>query len=416
VKDYRLMKNRGITLIALVVTIIVLLVLAGISISMLTGQNGILNRASEAKEKTEIASVDEQRKLAQAEALMNTEKTTYKGLTLPEGFAPTKIDGEDSIDEGLVITDGYGNEYVWVEVPKTTEVYPTAGLNIINFTDDEYTKVENDLLTYTNDYKKTNYSDIYAPDITTGWFANETEYNEAKKKMLRSVYQNGGFWVGRYEAGSYEDRTTNTEDFTTPLSKKNVYPYNWITRTQAKILAEKVDTGSCNSSLMFGIQWNLMMKYIETKNVMKVSDIKNKLKSDSTTIGNCCNSEIKLNRGKYIVMTDWHIDKEWNEYSVNKIGYVENKQKKTLNTGSGILMTTGSSEVTMLQNIYDISGNVWEWTLEYRKYNEDDQEVYPCTGRGGSAFNSGIEYSISSFYSFLVDFKYFHTGFRVSIY
>ena len=253
-KDYRLMKNRGITLIALVVTIIVLLVLAGISISMLTGQNGILNRASEAKEKTEIASVDEQRKLAQAEALMNTEKTTYKGLTLPEGFAPTKIDGEDSIDEGLVITDGYGNEYVWVEVPKTTEVYPTAGLNIINFTDDEYTKVENDLLTYTNDYKKTNYSDIYAPDITTGWFANETEYNEAKKKMLRSVYQNGGFWVGRYEAGSYEDRTTNTEDFTTPLSKKNVYPYNWITRTQAKILAEKVDTGSCNSSLMFGIQ------------------------------------------------------------------------------------------------------------------------------------------------------------------
>ena len=82
-KDYKLMKNRGITLIALVVTIIVILILAGISISMLTGQNGILNRAANAKEKTEIASIDEQRKLAQAEALMNTEKTTYKGLTLP---------------------------------------------------------------------------------------------------------------------------------------------------------------------------------------------------------------------------------------------------------------------------------------------------------------------------------------------
>ncbi len=58
------------------------------------------------------------KKLAQAEALMNTEKTTYKGVTLPEGFAPTKIEGEDSIDDGLVIIDGYGNEYVWVEVPK----------------------------------------------------------------------------------------------------------------------------------------------------------------------------------------------------------------------------------------------------------------------------------------------------------
>mgnify|MGYP007110821551 CR=1 FL=1 len=81
-KNMEFKNKSGITLIALVVTIIVLLILAGISISMLTGQNGILNRAANAKEKTEIASIDEQRKLAQAEALMNTEKTTYKGLTL----------------------------------------------------------------------------------------------------------------------------------------------------------------------------------------------------------------------------------------------------------------------------------------------------------------------------------------------
>ena len=44
-------KNKGITLIALVITIIILLILAGISISMLTGQNGILNRTQEAKVK-----------------------------------------------------------------------------------------------------------------------------------------------------------------------------------------------------------------------------------------------------------------------------------------------------------------------------------------------------------------------------
>ena len=108
---------------------------------MLTGQNGILNRAGEAKEKTDTANKDEQRKLAQAEALMSTEKTTYKGVTLPEGFAPTKIEGEDSISEGLVITDGYGNEYVWVEVPKADEVYQTAGLSITAFTDEEYGKI-----------------------------------------------------------------------------------------------------------------------------------------------------------------------------------------------------------------------------------------------------------------------------------
>ena len=52
--------KKGITLIALVVTIIVLLILAGISIQMLTGQNGILKRAEEAKIKTEIATEQEQ--------------------------------------------------------------------------------------------------------------------------------------------------------------------------------------------------------------------------------------------------------------------------------------------------------------------------------------------------------------------
>ena len=53
VKEIMKEKNRGITLIALVVTVIVILVLAGVSISMLTGENGILKIAAEAKEKTQ---------------------------------------------------------------------------------------------------------------------------------------------------------------------------------------------------------------------------------------------------------------------------------------------------------------------------------------------------------------------------
>ena len=64
-------ENKGITLIALVVTIIVLLILAGISITMLTGQNGILNKATDAKNANGIVQIDEQVKLAVAEALSN---------------------------------------------------------------------------------------------------------------------------------------------------------------------------------------------------------------------------------------------------------------------------------------------------------------------------------------------------------
>ena len=66
-----LQKPNAITLIALVVTIIVLLILAGISITMLTGQNGILNRAGEAKEKTDVAQKDENSKLTNYENIMN---------------------------------------------------------------------------------------------------------------------------------------------------------------------------------------------------------------------------------------------------------------------------------------------------------------------------------------------------------
>lgn len=59
----RFFEDSGITLIALVVSIILILILAGISISMLTGQNGILNRTKEAKEKTEKAQEDENEKM-----------------------------------------------------------------------------------------------------------------------------------------------------------------------------------------------------------------------------------------------------------------------------------------------------------------------------------------------------------------
>ena len=386
---------------------------------MLTGQNGILNRASEAKEKTEIASIDEQRKLAQAEALMSTGKTTYKGVTLPEGFAPTKIDGEDSIDDGLVITDGYGNEYVWVEVPKATEVYPTAGLGITNFTDDEYKKIEDDLHTYTRVYRNgTSYNDTYAPDTTLGWFENNSAYNTAKQKMLKSVYQNGGFWVGRYEAGIEVNRTTSGTASTIPLSKENLYPYTYVTRTQAKVLAEKVESGSYTSSLLFGVQWDLVLKYIEEKNVAKANENKDEartkiekiLNNDSTTIGNFHNSEFTLNRGKfaqYGELSDW---KDYN--SEEKSDLVTGGQKKKQNSQEkGILLTTGATEATNLQNIYDIAGNVWEFIFE----NTLNSAV-PCVSRGGDYGISGSSIQASSRRSYNIASSVNYIGFRISLY
>ena len=374
---------------------------------MLTGQNGILNRVAEAKEKTKTANIEEQRKLAQAEALMNTEKTTYKGVTLPEGLAPTKIEGEDSIDDGLVITDGYGNEYVWVEVPKTTEVYPTAGVNISSFTEDEYTKIEADLHTYTNDYRNgTSYSDVYYADSTTGWFTETSSYNATKQKMLKSVYQNGGFWVGRYEAGIEENRTASGTATTIPLSKENLYPYTYVTRTQAKVLAEQVESGSYTSSLMFGVQWDLVLKYIETKNPSQKSN----LITNSTTIGNYYNSEFTLSRGKlaqYDALSSWY---DFNSEEKPSLVTGSKKQAQSLKLNA-VLLTTGATEVTNLQNIYDIAGNVWEWTIE-----KGSEEGGPCACRGGNYYSEGSGVPASYRDNVTTSSCGRSIGFRLSIY
>ena len=381
---------------------------------MLTGQNGILNRTAEAKEKTEVASKDEQRKLAQAEALMNTEKTTYKGVTLPEGFAPTKIVGEDSIDDGLVITDGYGNEYVWIEVPKTAEVYLTAGVSITNFTDEEYIKIENDLHTYTNDYRNgTSYSDTFYDASNdskeankSDWFQSANEYNTAKKRMLRSVYENGGFWVGRYEAGIEENRTASGIAVKIPLSKENLYPYTYVTRTQAKVLAEKVESGSYTSNLLFGVQWDLVLKYIETKNATTLD----KLKTNSTTIGNYYDSEFTLNRGKF---AQWGTLSDWKSYNSEekKALVTGRKKKKQSSYENGIMLTTGATEASKLQNIYDIAGNVCEWTLENSSNN-----IYPCTRRSGHCSDKGFDRPANYRNQDDTSVSYNSISFRLSLY
>ena len=354
---------------------------------MLTGQNGILNRATEAKEKTETASKDEKRKLAQAEALMNTDETTYKGITLPEGFVPTKIEGEDSIDDGLVITDGYGNEYVWVEVPKTTEVYPTVGLSVTEFSDEEYGNIEADLHSYTGIYRnEPHYKDKWydaSEDLNEAnkldWYQSEKDYNIAKQKMLKSVYQNGGFWVGRYEAGIEVNRKESGNVTEVPLSKQNLYPYNYVTRTEAKKLAEQVSSGSYTSSLMFGVQWDLVLKFIEEKTVSKANEenrknvreiIEKTLNNDSTNIGNYNNNLWNITNTNAKFSKDGAI-------SFTKCPY----QKKS---NERIVLTTGADESFSLINIYDIAGNVTEWTLECTLNDE-----HPCVIRGGDYYFDG---------------------------
>ncbi len=374
---------------------------------MLTGQNGILNRAVEAKEKTEIANIEEKRKLAQTEALTNTGRTTYKGITLPEGFAPTRIEGEDSVEDGLVITDGYGNEYVWIDIPRTTEVYKTAGVDVTQFNDSDYSKILKDWKTYNGEYGMGEPNDIYNENEKeeNGFFKSKAEYNNAKNEMIKSVYQNGGFWVGRYEAGidgnKDEARIFPSPEFSTEhdisqafVVKKNAYPYNWVTRSQAQTLADSVKIKNYMCSLMFGIQWDLMIAFL-CKNGQMNNII---LLENSTTIGNYQDNlwNITNSSAKYIGTED--------------TSYKNCPYKK--NGNSALLLTTGADSSFSIMNIYDIAGNVWEWTLENTQEKESF-EIY----RGGSFNNGGIVYRAVCKDHYRMGYKNSaNIGFRTTIY
>ena len=406
---------------------------------MLTGQNGILNKAVTAKEKTGVAQEEESERLQGYEDTINQFAPSSNGgisgggttgeESLPTGTGTTPyLPDEEKFEKlkdtdlstGLVIKEkATGSEYVWVEVPRTEAVYPTAGVDITSFKNEEYTKIETDLHTYTHEYKEGlafNFNDVYYPDSTTGWFEDENKYDDAKKKMLKSVYQNGGFWVGRYEAGIEDEANTRTsyspdEITLIPVTKQNMYPYIYLNRTQAKVAAEKVEAGRYTSSLMFGVQWDLVLKYIETKK----ATTKDNLKTNSTQIGNYYDSEFMLYRGKfaeYERLSAWsdHNPIWYNFDGKDKPDLVERSQKKQTSSLNPILLTTGATEATKLQNIYDIAGNVWEFTLEYVEHD------YPCVQRGGSCQQSGSECNASYRSVAMEDNSEGDLGFRISIY
>ena len=201
-------QEKGITLIALVITIIILLILAGVTIAALSGDNGILTRAKEAKEKTEQDQKEEEKTLSNMENILNN-ATNFNNIntedTNPAGAMPANVTIlENDANKGIVIKDKNDNEWVWIEVPKTTVFSDLIIDTTKELTEQDYTDIKEKLIVYVGVYKKGAISQERS-NWTDEWYngcgLTLEEYTETYKKMLKSVYAYGGFWIGRYEAG-----------------------------------------------------------------------------------------------------------------------------------------------------------------------------------------------------------------------
>ena len=266
----------------------------------------------------------------------------------------------------------------------------------------------------------------YYSDEMTG--LTKIKYNELKQKMLKKCIENGGFWIGRYEAGIAGNRTSGNIDLETapaPLSTSKtgteenpVYPYTYVTCSQAQTLASKLSTGKgYTSSLMFGVQWDLILKHIETKEVKKettLETIQSALKDDSSSWGNYYNASFEINRGKYAkfgAISTWYNYNNENGLE-NCVTYANGTSTKVQATSksSAILLTTGASDTCKKMNIYDLAGNVKEWTLE--RYSGRTSR---CADRGG-CYASSSSYSVSG-HTYMDDTSGTpNLGFRLSLY
>ena len=410
-----LKRNKGITLIALVVTIIVLLILAGISIAMLTGQNGILNRATEAKEKTGVAQEDESQKLKGYEDTINQYAPGSNGGSgggskdetpgvgeLPETAegqpADTQIknpasygtnpnaqataDGNGkyfakpeganyvtgTVDEGVVVNIK-GSEFVWVPVDDV--VLDTSRAADLPKSSSEGISSKK---TYTpmavqdgNDYKGI----LYEFSGSNGWLrygSNSSTNYQGGSALFREPD------IVSYDTGDYKSEgitpdilASEYNDMIVSLLKyKGFYVARYeagldenknIVFKNASVAENKVTTANAGNSETY--RWYGLYKKIKTFATKE----NNEDKVVSSMIWG----------SQYDAMMNWMAKKG------KTVGSEDSTKKNSA-------YVTGKSPNDIINNVYDLYGCHLEWTLEA-------YDSYYRAKRGG---NSGGNYSPAS--------------------
>ena len=375
------MKNKGVTLIALAVTIVVMLILAGVTISVLNGENGIVKQAQKAKEESKIKELKEKVRIDIAgkrveningelrvsvlkeildkyfdnvpvetqitsetelkakeeygkyemkisdidvgEITYETSYTIFKDVNgeqvpIPEGYIVSENSDENIVNKGLVISDSRGNEYVWIsctvdsssnklQYKRTEWGVEKDGTDNSRAIKDELTLKDIDVT-----YSKTDTDNGINEEISKEIVAQINAEKESIKKY-------GGYYIGRYEVG---------KDNKTAVIKAEQEPYVNIKWSKAYELAKGIGGGEgATTYLCSSYSWDTAINFIQN------TTGKNYATSIIGFNGNWKSQEVKDSSGKVIK-------------PVNTI--------QRLNTGL----------TTALCNIYDMGGNVGEFTTE----------------------------------------------------
>ena len=384
-------KNEGITLVALIITIVVMLILVAVSVNVIIKSNLIgtaektvnkYKKAAEEEGNSGVIEIDgkkynsiedymkekegeKEEKLPDIKAGERaTANSNYKGAVIPKGFTVSGISTEQDVDNGLVIYDipegttadwsnpdsvkTKYNQFVWIPV----EVKSTDTENsIASFYRSEWTANAS-----TGGDRTAGLSTNYTEPDSTNDTADKTGIADQITELTKSIYKYGGFYIGRYEAGSKTPRTSSS-GVTEIGIKQDMHPYiyvKWgdsmssIGTTGAVYLSNSLyntNEYGATSMLCTGACWDSMLDFIKDSNHSV---------TDSTKWGNYSNSEtFEITRGAYAVYNNNTLG------SFNNVGSKYSKMKDT-----SILLTTGATERNCSKNIYDVAGNCFEWTTE----------------------------------------------------
>ena len=305
--------TKGITLIALVVTVIVLIILAGVSISLVLGENGIVNKAKKAKENTELAKTEEETMLNDLakqieegtsggttnppETIKTVEEvkggsyfdkaTTIKDsdgnlIKVPEGFKIAEDSGIN-VTEGIVIEDNdiidgignnRGNQYVWIPVGTGIKKADGSSVDITlgryTFASDGTPTLQQNAENYADEVLIENRFKELATSRTGVASSGTDGLNTTAlnlKGFVDSVKANGGYYIARYEASYGTDGKANSkvsnsfiDTYTAPTTEGTLW--NYITQIDAATASRNLYE-AVTSDLINSYAWDTAIVYIQ---------------------------------------------------------------------------------------------------------------------------------------------------------